>query len=624
MCCFLYNHTNLMQKKFDAIIVGAGHAGLEAAFACAKLNLKTALITLNYEHIADTPCNPSIGGPAKGVVVREIDALGGMQAQAADCNQLQIKLLNTSRGAGVWALRAQIDKIKYHEWFCQQIRKQKNLTLIIDEVTDLIIKKKKIVGVKTKNHVFYCKGAVITTGTYLKSICHFGHKQFKSGPSFQKCAEKLSQSLAKNGFKLIRLKTGTPPRILNTSINYNKMQIQPGSKQPLAFVHYKPIYRAFKKQVPSYLIFTNKKIHDLIKRNIKRSAMYAGRIHAIGPRYCPSIEDKVIKFPHKPKHQLFIEPESLKMNTIYLQGFSTSFDEDFQEKIVHLLPGFARAKILKYAYAIEYDAIDPTQLKLNYEAKKINNLFFAGQINGTSGYEEAAGQGLLAGINLFLKIKKKSPLILSRQEAYIGVMTDDIITKGITEPYRLLTSRAEHRLYLRNDNAQERLLKYGYKVGLVSEKVMNDYKVQQNKIVKIINLLKSKYVGDFPSLRKKYNCPTNYNLFQLLKRPDVKLSYLLKFLKITANDIVSQKIEIQVKFEGYINNQLKNIKKLNNLTKVDLTKIKDYRDIKNLSLEAIDKLNRIMPEKLDQASRISGINLIDIAIIKNYVDHMKK
>lgn len=495
---------------------------------------------------------------------------------------------------------------------------------MIDEVTDLIIRNKKIVGVKTKNNTFHCKGAVITTGTYLKSVCHFGHKKFKSGPSFQKCAEELSHSLVKNGFKLIRLKTGTPPRILNTSINYKKMRIQPGDKQPLAFVHYKPIYHSYKKQVPSYLIFTNKKIHNLIKKNIRRSAMYAGRIHAIGPRYCPSIEDKVMKFPHKPKHQLFIEPESLKMNTIYLQGFSTSFDKEFQEKLVHLLPGFTQAKILKYAYAIEYDAIDPTQLKLNYEAKKIKNLFFAGQINGTSGYEEAAGQGLLAGINLFLKIKRKEPLILSRQESYIGVMTDDIITKGITEPYRLLTSRAEHRLYLRNDNAQERLLKYGYKVGLISEEVKKDYELQQNKITKIINLLKTKYVGDFPSLRKKYNCPTNYTLFQFLKRPDVKLDYLLKFLKITINNIICQKIEIQVKFEGYINNQLKNIKKLNNLAKVSLKKIKDYKEIKNLSLEAIDKLNKIMPEKLDQASRISGINLIDIAIIKNYVDHMKK
>ena len=487
----------------------------------------------------------------------------------------------------------------------------------------MIIAKKKIIGVKTKNDVLYCKAAVITTGTYLRSVCHFGNKQFKSGPSFQKCAEKLSKSLAKNGFKLIRLKTGTPPRILNTSINYKKMQIQPGSKQPLAFVHYKPFYYPFKNQVPSYLIFTNKKIHDLIKRNIKRSAMYAGHIHAIGPRYCPSIEDKVIKFPNKPKHQLFIEPESLKMDTIYLQGFSTSFDVQFQEKLVHLLPGFAKAKILKYAYAIEYDAIDPTQLKLNYEAKKVNNLFFAGQINGTSGYEEAAGQGLLAGINLFLKITKKEPLILSRQESYIGVMTDDIITKGISEPYRLLTSRAEHRLYLRNDNAQERLLKYGYKVGLVSEKVKKDYELQQKKINKVLNLLKAKYVGDFTSLQKKYKCP-NYTLFQLLKRPDVKLNDLLNFLKIKINNIVCQKIEIQVKFEGYINNQLKNIKKLNNLSKVSLTKIKNYKKIKNLSLEAIDKLNRIMPEKLDQASRISGINLIDIAIIKNYVDRMKK
>ncbi|XQP55492.1 MAG: tRNA uridine-5-carboxymethylaminomethyl(34) synthesis enzyme MnmG [Mycoplasmoidaceae bacterium] len=611
-------------KKFDVIVIGAGHAGLEAAFAAANLGKKTALITLNMEHIGDTPCNPSVGGPAKGVVTREIDALGGMQGIAADKAQLQMKLLNAAKGAGVWALRAQIDKVKYHDFWVKSIKAQKNLTLIIDEAKELIIKNKVLVGVKCSKESYQCKAMVLTTGTYLKPICHRGEEQLHEGPSGQQGANYLSDSLVANGIQLIRLKTGTPPRILKSSIDFSKMQVEPGTNDLLSFEHYQPTFMPFDMQTNCHLTYTNETTHKIIRDNISKSAMFSGRIHSIGPRYCPSIEDKVMRFADKERHQVFVEPESASWDSMYLQGLSTSFDRATQEKIVHSVAGLEKAIFLKYAYAIEYDAIDPTQLKLNYELKKIKNLFCAGQINGTSGYEEAAGQGLLAGINAVLNIKKQQPLILKRSEAYLGVLTDDIMTKGITEPYRLLTSRAEHRLYLRNDNAQERLIEYGKKVGLVKKPVYQAYKKNMQLFNKQIKYLKTHKVHQFKSILKQYQCG-GYTLYQLIKRPEVKSLDIMAQCKVkNLNPDICKKIDIAIKFEGYISNQLKNIKKLSNLAKCSLSSIKNYKEVPNLTLEAIDKLNKIMPLDLEQASRISGINLVDIAIIKNYITNKSK
>lgn len=613
-----------MIKQFDVIVVGAGHAGLEASFIAAKLNMHVALITLNYKHIGDCPCNPSIGGPAKGIVTREIDALGGMQAIAADHCQLQMKMLNTAKGAGVWALRAQIDKKLYHNFWISSIKKQKNISLIIAEVKNIIVRKKKIIGIETSKGIFKCKTLILTTGTYLNAICHRGNVQTIEGPSGQKGANFLSKSLLKNGIKLIRLKTGTPPRILKKSINFNKMFLAPGTNQHLSFEHYKPFYLPFKKQIPCYLTYTNLKTHEIIKKNIFKSAMYSGKIHSIGPRYCPSIEDKVMKFTDKLRHQIFVEPETRNSNSIYLQGLSTSFDCKTQEKIVKSIAGLENAIFLKYAYAIEYDAIDPTQLKLNYEMKKIKNLFCAGQINGTSGYEEAAGQGLLAGINAVLTIKRKKPFILERNNAYLGVLTDDIMTKGITEPYRLLTSRAEYRLCLRNDNCQERLIEYGKKIGSIDKKVYNNYVKKKKIFDKLIDYLKKHKIHEFKILFNKYG-NGGLSLYALLKRQDVNSFNLFKMcLNKKYDKTICEKIDIVIKFEGYIKNQLINIKKLSHLSKTKLNKINDYKIIPNLSLEAIDKLNKIKPLNLAQAKRISGINLLDIAIVKNYVTNMSK
>ena len=614
-----------MKNQFNVIVVGAGHAGLEAAFACSHLNYKVGLFTLNKNYVADTPCNPSIGGPAKGVVTREIDALGGMQAKAADATSLQIKLLNSAKGAGVWALRSQIDKVQYHNWFINELQKDKNIALVQEEVIGLLNEENKVIGIETKNKKYLAKIVIITTGTYLKPITYRGEEVNHEGPDKQEGSNYLSNSLEKLGFKLLRLKTGTPARIQKDSIDYNKMQVEPGTNKKLAFSHYKPKYKKFEEQAVCYLTHTNLQTHEIINRNLKKSAMYSGTIKSIGPRYCPSIEDKVVRFADKNRHQVFVEPESMNLDTMYLQGLSTSFDRKTQEEIIHSIVGLENAKIIKYAYAIEYDAIDPTQLKLNYESKNIENLFFAGQINGTSGYEEAAAQGLMAGINASLKLRNQPPLILKRTESYIGVMTDDIMTKGITDPYRLLTSRAEHRLYLRNDNAQERLIDYGYSIGLVDQKVYENYEKNKKIIEELIDFFKAHKVHNYKQIETKYK-HGGYSLYQLLKRPDIVIGEIIKIThpgrKIDQETL--DKIEINIKFEGYIKNQLKNINKLNNLQNVELKKIENYKEVKNLSLEAIDKLNKIKPENLDQASRISGINMVDIAIIKYHIDKSKK
>ena len=604
--------------------MGAGHAGLEAAFACEKRGLKTAIITLQEESIGLMPCNPSIGGPAKGIVTREIDCLGGLQAIAADSCQLQMKLLNTSKGPGVWALRAQVDKVKYHEWFVEKL-KNSSIDLIIDEVIDLVISKNQIEGLKTKKGFIKSRYVVLTTGTYMQSKIHLGEKSKKEGPSGLRYAKSLSSNLKKIGFELIRLKTGTPPRIIKESINFDGLQIEPGTNQKLCFSHFNKQYLDFDKQLICYIIHTNEETHKIIRNNLERSAMYGGMISGIGPRYCPSIEDKIVKFSDKPRHQIFIEPESLSLDTVYLGGFSTSLPIDVQEKIIRTLPGFKDCKIAKYAYAIEYDAIDPLQIKKTLETKLIKNLYCAGQINGTSGCEEAAAQGLIAAINIANDFDKMEPLILKRNESYIGVMIDDITTKGITEPYRLLTSRAEHRLFLRNDNACERLLKHGYDNKMISKENYNWFLEQQKMINDIIDFLKTKTVGMYPLLAKNIT-KTNQTLYDYLKRPKLSIRNIIKYLNVdinNLNDELLNKIDILIKFDGYIKKQEEELKKITNLDECKLNKISDYKKIKNLSLEAIEKLNKIKPLDLDQASRISGINMTDILAIKLYIEKSK-
>lgn len=609
--------------KYDVIVIGAGHAGLEAAFGCARQNLKVGFITLDEKTVALTPCNPSIGGPAKGIVTREIDILGGMQALAADNTQLQMKMLNTSKGPGVWSLRAQIDKVEYHKWFLNEIKKNKNIDLIIDEVLELCVNNNTIKGVVTKkNKKIESKYVIITTGTYLKSLTYKGINPIDEGPDGLANSNYLSDSLKSLGLQLIRLKTGTPPRILKTSIDYSNMKIEPGTDEKLCFNHFNPIFLDYDKQLPCYIVYTNEKTHQIINDNLKKSAMYSGVIKSIGPRYCPSIEDKVVKFSDKPRHQIFVEPESKHLDTMYLGGFSTSMPIDVQEQMIRSLPGLEKCEIIKYAYAIEYDAIDPTQLYKTLETKNIKNLFFAGQINGTSGYEEAAAQGLIAAINVGCKEYNREPLILKRSESYIGVMIDDITTRGVSEPYRLLTSRAEHRLYLRNDNADERLIEISYKNNMVDKKDYDKFKEKMKFINEIIEELKIKTIGMFAPLRKETK-KTNLSLYDYLKRPEKSLKDILDFLdvdKSLINDEIIKKIDIKIKFDGYIKKQEEEISKISKLYEYDLSFISDYKKIPNLSLEAIDKLNKIKPHDLDQASRISGINTSDIINIKYFLD----
>lgn len=615
---------NNNKKDYQVIIIGAGHAGLEAAFATSNLKLKTCLITLDEKSIGMMPCNPSIGGPAKGIVTREIDALGGIQGIAADATTMQMKILNSSKGPGVWAIRAQIDKIAYQEWFKNKLKQQHNLDVVIDEVVDLIVEDNTIKGIKTKTKTILADAVIITAGTYLKSITHRGDVKVDEGADGTRNAQFLSQSLKDLGFDLIRLKTGTPARIHKDSIDYSNMIYEPGTNMDIAFSHYKPVYKPFDQQLPCYIIYTQPETHKIIAQNLEKSAMYGGMISGIGPRYCPSIEDKIVKFAQKERHQIFVEPESYNLDSIYLGGFSTSMPVDVQDKMIRTLPGLENCKILKYAYAIEYDAIDPTQLYPSLESKKVNNLFFAGQINGTSGYEEAAGQGLMAAINVNQKLKNKEPIILGRNEAYIGVMIDDIVTKGVVEPYRLLTSRAEHRLSLRNDNADDRLIKIGYDIGLVRQEVYDDYLNNQKIINDVLQWLKTTTVGQIDDL-KNTTSKTNTYLVDYLKRPEIILKDIIQYypINLNLNDQMLSNIQIQVKFEGYIKNQEENLKQLKRLNNIKLNEIKDYKEVPNISLESVDKLNKIKPLDLEHASRISGINLTDIAMIKYYLERKK-
>ena len=597
--------------KYDVIVVGAGHAGCEAALACARMKKNTLLITINIDNIADMPCNPSIGGSAKGIVVREIDALGGEMGRNADKTLLQIKMLNRSKGPAVRSLRSQADKVTYKKEMLKTLKDTNNLTIKEAIVSDLLVENNKIVGITTEDgETIYCKACILTTGTYLKADILVGDKRTPEGPHGEKRANFLSDNLEKLGFKLLRLKTGTPPRIERSSIDFSMLKREDGDDCKLTFSFDDIAYYDYKNQVPCYLTYTNLKTHKIIMDNLNKSAMYGGFYEKLGtgPRYCPSIEDKVVRFKDKERHQLFLEPESMYYDDIYLQGFSTSMPHDVQEDMVHSLKGLEHAKILRYAYAIEYDAIDPLQLKPSLETKVVENLFTAGQINGTSGYEEAAGQGIVAGINASLKLDNKEPLILSRSDAYIGVLIDDLVTKGTIEPYRLLTSRAEFRLLLRSDNADLRLSEKAYKVGLLSEERHDKL---LNKIEEIKEIEEDIKNITFP----KEKC----NLSEYLKRPEVKISDFTDKLSKKYTKEALEQVEINHKYEGYIIKAKKEAEKMIRLGKKKIPEDIDYEKVDNLATEARQKLEKIRPRTIDQATRISGVNPSDIAILMVYL-----
>ena len=616
--------------EYDIIVVGGGHAGCEASLAGARLHNKTLLITGNIKNIADMPCNPSIGGPAKGILVREIDALGGEMGINTDKSHIQLKMLNTKKGPAVWALRAQADKIIYPKEMLKTLNNQENLEIKEAMVDDLIVLDNKVMGVKLENgEEILSKIVILTTGTYLKADILVGSNRTPGGPHGEKEAKNLSDNLKKLGLTIQRLKTGTPQRILKSSIDFSTLEREDGDQVLRTFSYDTlPLYK-IEDQEPCYLTYTNEKTHAIIRQNLEKSSMYGGYVKGVGPRYCPSIEDKVVRFADKERHQLFLEPESKYYDDIYLQGFSTSMPYDVQEEMVHSLKGLEHAKIIKYAYAIEYDAIDPLEMKASLENKKIENLFTAGQINGTSGYEEAAAQGLMAGINASLKLKGKEPLILKRNEAYIGVLIDDLVTKGTKEPYRMLTSRAEYRLLLRHDNADIRLREYGYQIGLIDEEKYQKFQTKLNNIDKLINTLKEiKITPNEKVLIEKLNTSPIFDgisLYDLLKRPSIKIKDLIALKKVDLkyDDEVLMQAEIQIKYEGYIKKALKEVERLKQLESIKIPKDIDYLKISNLASEARQKLLKILPTTLGQASRISGVNPSDIAVLSVYLKRFK-
>ena len=611
---------------YDIIVVGGGHAGCEAAHASAVMGQKTLLITSNIKNIADMPCNPSIGGTAKGIVVREIDALGGLMGKVADKTHFQIKMLNSKKGPAVRSLRAQADKKLYPKVMLEELRNTPNLTIKEGMVEDLVVENNTIKAVILDNkEEITTKALILTTGTYLKSKILVGDQKTSSGPHGEKESKNLSDNLRKLGFEIQRLKTGTPPRIDKNTVDLKKLSEEYGDKEYLTFSFDNEIFYDVDQQEKCYLVYTNENTHKIINENLDKSAMYGGYAEGIGPRYCPSIEDKIVRFKDKERHQLFLEPETKENDEWYLQGFSTSMPHDVQELMVHSLKGFEHAKINKYAYAIEYDAINPQQLKLNFETKIINNLFTAGQINGTSGYEEAAGQGLLAGINAALKVSGKEPLILKRNESYIGVLIDDLVTKGTKEPYRLLTSRAEYRLLLRHDNADLRLREYGYEAGMISKESYNKLIAKKQTINDTISKLNNTNLKLNQTTKETFinnnlDIPlSSISLAHLLKRPEIKIDFLNNFITLPDNKEILEQVEIMIKYEGYIAKANKEVEKLLNLENKIIPDDIDYTKVSNLASEALQKLSKVRPRTIAQATRISGVNPSDIAVLTVYL-----
>jgi tRNA uridine 5-carboxymethylaminomethyl modification enzyme len=622
---------SLFTTTYDVIVVGGGHAGSEAAAASANMGAKTLLLTMNLQNIAQMSCNPAMGGIAKGQIVREIDALGGYSGIVTDKTAIQFKMLNKSKGPAMWSPRAQSDRMQFAECWRMMLEQTQNLDFFQDSVNGLLFEEDKIVGVKTALGIeIKAKAVVITAGTFLNGLIHIGEKTFGGGRAGESSSTGITEDLVKKGFESGRMKTGTPPRVDGRSLDYSKMEEQPGDEFPVKF-SYLPTTKPLTAQRSCYLTHTNQKVHDLLREGFDRSPMFNGRIQSTGPRYCPSVEDKINRFATKERHQIFVEPEGWNTVEIYVNGFSTSLPEEIQDKAIRAIEGFENVKFFRYGYAIEYDYFPPTQLTHSLETKLIKNLFFAGQINGTTGYEEAAAQGLMAGINAALKVQEKEPFILKRNEAYIGVLIDDLITKGTEEPYRMFTSRAEYRTLLRQDNADLRLTAKGFEIGLASKERMERVLEKQRKTDLLISFLENVSVKPDeinPILESKELALVSQSLklFKIATRPqlsfdDLKdISALKKFVDANAIDEeIIEQAEIHLKYSGYIDKEKNNADKLNRLENVLIPSSFDYHKLNSLSIEARQKLTKIKPTSISQASRISGVSPSDISVLLVYM-----